>query len=279
MADLDRLLRADISEAAAEAVEPPDFAPIEHRGARRRRTHTMLKAATATAVIALVAAGGSLLRHENTSTPPTSPGPASPRYDAMPSGDGARDEPIAPGMYRVPTSQWSTADFTISFPEGWTVQYGNIYHHKPHDDLTLEAAVVDEVFVDACRNGAVAKAVGPRVQDLVTALRNQSGPVISRPVKTTLGGYPATRIDLRVPRALDLASCRLADDGVRGLQIWYNQPTDNYFVLFPGAIASVYILDVGDQQRQVFVTQNRSPRSPEARAELKAVLDSIRIER
>ena len=32
-------------------------------------------------------------------------------------------------------------------------------------------------------------------------------------------------------------------------------------------------------QRQVFVTQNRSPNSPEARADLQAVLDSIRIER
>ena len=79
MADLDRLLRADISETAAEAVDPPDFAPIEHRGAQRRRTHTMLKAAAATAAIALVAAGSSLLiRHENTSAPPTSPAPTEP---------------------------------------------------------------------------------------------------------------------------------------------------------------------------------------------------------
>lgn len=49
-------------------------------------------------------------------------------------------------------------------------------------------------------------------------------------------------------------------------------------VLFPGAVASVFILDVG-RERQVFVTQNRSPGSPEATAALEAVLDSIRIER
>jgi hypothetical protein len=75
-----------------------------------------------------------------------------------------------------------------------------------------------------------------------------------------------------------LQSCRSADDGARALQIWYSEPADNYFVLFPGAVASVYILDVGGE-RQVFVAQNRSPDSPEATMELEEVLDSIHIQR
>jgi hypothetical protein len=279
MADLDRLLRADISDAAAEAVEPPDFGPIEHRGAQRRRTHTMLMAAAAAVVIALVAAGSSfVIGSESTSPPPASPGPPSPTFGSLPSGDGAKDEPIEPGTYRVRSSPWSAVDFTIAFPAGWTVQYGNIYHREPDGDLTLEAAVVDELFTDACRGEGVPEPVGRRVQDLVRALRTQPGPVTGRPVHTRLGGYPATRVDLRVPKGLDLESCRLADDGGLGLQIWYSEPADNYFVLFPGAVASVYILDVGGQ-RQVFVAQNRSPDSPDARAELQSVLDSIRIER
>ena len=239
----------------------------------------MMMAAAAAVVIALVAAGSSLvIGRESTSLPPASPLPPSPTFGSMPSGDGAKDQAIEPGTYRIPSSAWSAADFTIAFPEGWTVQYGNIYHHEPGQDLTLEAAVVDEIFTDACRGDGVPEAVGPRVKDLITALRRQPGPATGRPVKTTLGGYPATRIDLRVPKGLDLESCRLADDGVLGLQIWYSASADNYFVLFPGTAASVYILDVGSR-RQVFVTQNRSPHSPEARADLQAVLDSIRIER
>jgi hypothetical protein len=95
---------------------------------------------------------------------------------------------------------------------------------------------------------------------------------------STLGGYPATRVDVWVPQGLDLESCRLAVDGVLGLQLWDSEPADNYFVLFAGAVASVHILDVGGR-RQVFVAQNRSPASPDARAKLKSVLDSIRIER
>jgi hypothetical protein len=279
MADLDRLLSADISHAAEEAVEPPDFAPVEHRAAQRRRTRTILTATAVTVVIALVAAGGSLLvDHVNTSTPPTSPGHSSPTFGAMPSGDGAKSQTIEPGSYRVSSSAWSALDYTIAFPAGWTVQYGHIYHQAPEGELlTVEPAVVDEIYTDACRTGGVPEAVGPRAQDLVTALRKQPGPVTGRPVQTTLGGYPATRLDLRIPTGLDLKSCRLANDNVRGLQIWYSAPTDNYFVLLPGAVASVYILDVGGQ-RQVFVAQNRAPNSPETRAELQRVLDSIRIE-
>ncbi len=278
MADLDRLLRADISRAASDAVEPPDFAPIERRGARRRRTRSLLMAAAA-AVVITVAAVGSLLvvDLESTSPPPASPGPPTTTVRSLPPGAGAADEPIDPGTYRVPSSAWSAVGFTIAFPEGWTVQYGNIYHYGKDEDVSLEAAVVDEVFTDSCRGELVPEAVGPRVQDLVAALRSQPGPVASPPVRTTLGGHPATRVDLRVPKDLDVESCRLADDGALGLQIWYSEPADNYFVLFAGAVASVYILDVGGE-RQVFVSQNRSPDSPEARAELQGVLDSIRVE-
>lgn len=278
MPDLDRLLRPDISSAAAETTQPPDFDAIVRRGSQRRRTSTMLVAAAVAVVIAAVAAGSTVVIGEQRTSPsPVTPDTPSPTLRTMPSGDGAMDETIQPGAYRIPSSSWSAADFTIAFPEGWSVQYGHIYHHEPDQELTLESAVVDEVFTDACRTEGVPQAVGPGVQDLVTALRGQQGSETSAPRQTTLGGYPATRVDVRVPTGLDLASCRSADDGFPGIQIWYSEPADNYFVLYAGAVASVYIIDVGGR-RQVFVAQNRSPGSAEARARLQTVLDSIRIQ-
>lgn len=136
--------------------------------------------------------------------------------------------------------------------------------------------MVDEIYTDACQGDAVPVEVGPRVDDLVDALLTQAGPVASGPVDATLGGHPATRIDLEVPQGLDLEACRLGDAGVLGLQIWYSMPADKYFVLLSDGIASVYILDVGGE-RQVFLTQHRSATSREDLAELQAVLDSIRI--
>ena len=157
MADLDRLLTADISHAAEDGVQPPDFAPIEHRGTQRRRTHTLLMAAAAAVVIALVAAGGSLVLGYESTSPPASPGTPSPTFGSMPTGDGAKDEAIEPGTYRIPSSKWSAVDFTIAFPKGWTVQYGHIYHSEPDAALTVEAAVIGEIFTDACRGEGVRK--------------------------------------------------------------------------------------------------------------------------
>jgi hypothetical protein len=204
------------------------------------------------------------------------PDPA-PTHLTMPAAEGDADVPIEPGTYRVPSSAWSAADFTVTFPEGWTVQYGHVFHQNDAGGETAEfyAIDLDEVFTDACRGEGVPQAVGPEVHDLVTALLAQDNSGATGAVPTSLGGHPGTRVDLTVPDGLDLRRCRLADDGVLGLQLWYSEAAEKYFVLQPRSRTSIYILDV-DGTRQVFLTQQHSP-TPEARAEVQAVLDSIRI--
>lgn len=210
------------------------------------------------------------------------PRPATSAALSLPGGEASDGThvPIEPGTYLVPRSAWSVAGFRVAFPEGWTVQYGHAFSRfadGPHE-LGFYAVVVDEVFADTCRGEGTTKAVGPRVEDLVAALlRQPGGAAVSRPVPTTLGGYPATRLDLRIPAGVDLTVCRLAKDQVAGLQVWYSEPADKYFVLLPGETATVYVVDV-DGQRQVFLAQLSEPRSDADRAELQTVLDSIRIE-
>ena len=199
-----------------------------------------------------------------TSVPPSS---------SIPAGTG----PIEPGTYRIPKSAWSDVDFTVTFPEGWTAQYGHAYHKHPDtdDELTFYSVVVDGIYADPCVNeGGALIEVGPTVDDLAEALLRQPGPMKSGPVDTTLGGYPAKRIDLTVPKGFDLSACNVK--GI-GLQIWYSPPADKYFVLLQSEIASVYILDVNGQ-RQVFLTGHSSAASQEDVRELQTVLDSIRIE-
>ena len=192
------------------------------------------------------------------------------------SGDGAH-VPIEPGTYVMPRSVWSVTDFTVTFPSGWTVQYGHVFgrHHDQDDEFGFYAVVVDEIYADAClgeRGGVVT--VGPRVLDLVDALLEQPGPAKRGPVDTDLGGYPAVRIDLRIPPRLEEKDCFIGPG--TGVQVWHSEPADKYFVLLPDAVAQVYIVDVGGE-RQVFLAQVGDPRSTRDRAELQAVLDSIRI--
>lgn len=193
---------------------------------------------------------------------------------SMPPGDA----PIEPGTYEIPSSAWSVTDFTVTFPEGWSVQYGHVFHkHQDQaDELGFYAVVVDEIFDDPCLGEGVPVTVGPGVDDLVTALQEQPGVEVSDPVDTTLGDHPATRVDLAVPADVDLETCRLFDDGVDGLQIWYSAPADKYLVLGAGSRTSVFILDV-EGERQVFLTQHNAPTSEDDLAELQMVLDSIRI--
>ena len=191
------------------------------------------------------------------------------------------DEPtyIEAGTYRMPSSAWSVVDYTVTFPVGWTVQYGHVFgkNADEEDELGWYSVVVDEIFTDACHGEGIATRVGPEVDDLVTALRRQKGSKVSRPMAATVGGVPATRVDLTVPRNLDLTDCRLAEDGIEGIQVWYAAAADKYLVVGPDSPVSVYVLEV-EGRRQVFLTQHRRLSSEGDLAQMQSVLDSIRIE-
>lgn len=185
--------------------------------------------------------------------------------------------PVDAGTYRIPASAWSVAPFEVTFGEGWTVQYGHVFHRQSDTPYELEfyAVVPDRIAADACEGveGGLME-IGPSVDDFATALLKQPGTEASRPVATTLGGHPAIRIDLAVPEGYDLTACSF---GKVGFQIWYSPPADKYFVLLRDNPTSVYIVDV-DGRRQVFIAGPVGPKTTKRDArELQAVLDSIRF--
>ena len=65
------------------------------------------------------------------STTPSSTLRSMPDGDA---GDGGALVPIEPGTYLMPSSAWSDADFTVTFPKGWTAQYGHVFGQHPDQD-------------------------------------------------------------------------------------------------------------------------------------------------
>jgi hypothetical protein len=201
-----------------------------------------------------------------------------PEWDPADEGEHVR---LESGTYLVPRSAWSVADFSVTLPEGWTVQYGHAFarHHDQPEEFGFYGVVVDKIFSDACAGeGGATTPVKPGVDALVTALVDQAGGAVkTTPVSTSLGGYPATRVDLRIPRRLDLERCQMAEYGFSGLQVWYSEAADKYFVLLPGDVARIYVVDVHGE-RQVFLAQVADPGADADRAELDGVLDSIRID-
>jgi hypothetical protein len=254
------------------------------------RTAVAVRATSVALFVVTLAACGD----DSSAAPEPQPSPTtSTTLPSIPLDDGP---PLEPGTYRVssegqydgpdaPPLLWSIVDYTITIPDGWNGHSG--HYLSKHEDAEVDGdesdivglypLLVDEIFADPCPGEAgPTVAVGPEVNDLIDALQAQPGPATSEPVETTIGGMPATRIDLEVPEGADLGSCHLADFGDPGLQIWFSDPSDKYFVLMPDQTASVYVVDV-DGERQVFLAGHGPNASDEDLRELRSMLDSIRI--
>jgi hypothetical protein len=206
---------------------------------------------------------------EPQSRPTTSP----PAQTALPVTD--EPTPIEPGRYRLPRDPWAVTDYSVTIPAGWTLQYGHVF--AKHPDTAAEygfyGVTVDEVFSHPCVGDSPTTPVAPGLEALVTALRTLHGPVLSDPVETTLGGRRAIRVDVATPKRW--TACPNLDDGV-GLRIWLSVPADKNLLVEPGTVKTLYLVEV-PTGRQVFVTGAAQQTPAAERAELPAVLDSIRI--
>ncbi len=209
--------------------------------------------------------------------PPTdrTPGPADQPTTTVAPTRSFPETDLEAGTYRIEPSESSVAGVTLTLPDGWEAPYGLPYaikHSEEDQELFFYFVTVDRIFSDPCV-GVEGGEIGPSVDDLVMALVEQPLTETSEPIDTTLGGLPATRIDLTVPAGFDTSEC----NALFGLQIWYSQSVDNYFVLLEDGTASVYVLDVNGE-RQVFLTQYRAATRAEDIAEMQAIIDSIKID-
>lgn len=292
--NLDDQLRAVLNQEADVRTAPsPDVRGMISGGQKRRRRRNAVWAGCGV-VAAVFAVGGmygvaelgnDVANSEDHGVVDQTPGP-----QALPiTDDGATA--IEAGTHLVPAGESQVAAYHVTVPADWHVQYGImlVKHPAPpspeaHPEIEggegmfLSPFVLDKVklFRDACHGGEKIGAAPSSVPELVSALRaQQSGPLTRDPVATTLGGLPATRIDLGFRTRADLSDCRIP--GM--LQVWRADPERNedYNVLLPNGSISVYVVEV-DGRSQGFLTQTLSETSDIDRAELQSILDSISFE-
>jgi hypothetical protein len=272
------VLREDADRAPFVGAMPEQVRPR----VRRRQAATIVTASLAAA--ALVAGSLFVVRSVDRSAtrPAITPSPqptqsSTPDTIVTETALPAANEPVAldAGTYLVAASGATLADYTVTVPEGWTGSSG--VELKKNEDTPQGMSVLpwaaDEIaiFEDACHGELGDPGPVPaNVAELVSALRAQrSGPIVGDPVATTLGGLPATRVDLDYPDRMARADCRI---GTGQLQVW-----DGYFVFFPNHTASLYIVDL-ENGSQVFVVDTADDVSAADRAELQAIVDSISFE-
>lgn len=166
--------------------------------------------------------------------------------------------------------------FIVTVPDGWESALGQSgilpeTGTEGPDGMALVFIMVNGLYSDPCHDNAAGEydvIVGPTVEDLAAALREQSAYEASAPTEVTLGGYTGLRMDLQLPSELDFATC---DDGQ--FWVWDAAP----YAQGPGNQWHLWILDV-EGARVVVLAEDFATTPPEDRAEMQEIIDSIEID-
>ena len=132
---------------------------------------------------------------------------------------------------------------------------------------------VTHVYRDACQTRSDLELTDGTLQGLVDALDAQLS-TDATITDVTIGGNPATRIDLAPSPGIEHAVCQTGDAGL--LQIWADPNETGFFALFPGARGIVHLLEI-DDELVVFIGVTGPEASASDRAELDAVIASTQF--
>ena len=197
--------------------------------------------------------------------------------------------PIEPGTYFIDPDLDPSTPLRVVYevPEGWSSWIGAAkFYEEGHVGVSI--TTVTNLVRHGCRDHSWADPpVGPSVNDLAAALADLAPfRVTSPPKDVTIYGYRGKHLELTVP---DLPVEGEGDDRrfigcVDGsLKSWVaaidaaEEGDAFYGYTGPGYREEFWILDV--EGTRLMIAAERSPGSPpEDLAELRAILDSIRIE-
>jgi hypothetical protein len=217
--------------------------------------------------------------------PPSDPSPTQTVRDIMEQPGFAA---LQPGMYFMDPDQDRSTPLRVVYEvpaEGWSQWFGAVkFAADEVGHVAVSITTVTNVVRHGCRDHSPADPpVGPTVDDLATALADLAPfRVTSPPSDVTNYGYRGKHLELTVPdlpvegepKDLRFIGCIDAD-----LYSWISPPNEGAFNGYTGPRyrEEFWILDV--EGTRLVIVAHRSHGSPrEDLAELRATLDSIRIE-
>jgi len=222
-------------------------------------------AAAIVAVIAVAAIGVALLRPGSTSgvgqVPTASPSPSI--LPSLPPEGGA----VAPGTHTL--GPGFPVRITFDVPAGWQgCSAGPVEQAACSQGSAPPTAVgfsiVDNVVADPCGTALKSPPVGPSVDDLVAAISGLHRFQATAAVDITLDGYRGKGFDVTAPAG---TSCQLLT--------WATADRTNG--VSAGEVNIVRIYDVGGVRVMVAGAYHADSGSPDGRALVEQVLDSVHI--
>ena len=233
-------------------------------------------------------------------TPASSPSPATPTPTASPSASGPLTEfpegPLPAGTYTLapftargegmchqppqPGCTETTADDTIQFtmttPDGWRAggPWVLFENNQPPSGAGIAFIRGAWLLTDPCKFGTPWIPVGPTVADFVDAVAEHPILDTTAPVDVDLAGYSGKYFELQVPA--DISMCETEPGNPSSGPI-YRPWEPGLYAQGPGHRWHQWVLDV-DGVRVVVQSFDYAGTSAQRRAELQAIVDSIKIE-
>jgi hypothetical protein len=189
--------------------------------------------------------------------------------------DGANDRVLDAGTYVSTPFPADPMRFTLTFPAGWRAFTDFAFlpaaegSSEAPDGMAFGFSQIDGLYSDPCfASGAGDVEVGTTVDELVGAFAEQTAYGVTAPTDVTIAGYAGKRVDLTLPSDLGTSTC-----GYEDFVPWPGSP----YSQGPGNLWHLSILDVAGT-RVVVMTNDFEGTPAQDRAEMQAILDSLRIE-
>ena len=248
-----------------------------------KMTSTVKIAVAAAAVVVVGVVGFTRLPDSSLPGVGAAPTPAPTATPAPTHSPGASPIPylptsgvIEPGRYRLVNRAMTGMSLSIEVPAGWTREASDLIV-KDYGSLDSEAGAafafwpISGTYLDPCSDHTLVRPTpGPGIDALAEALANQPGTEAAPPTAVTVDGYPAKVVEVTV--TADIEPC-----GTDGFWLWAMPDFDRRYVQGNDEMNRMYIVDV-DGERLTFNGRFPAATTPEDRAELEAIIDSIQIE-
>ena len=180
------------------------------------------------------------------------------------------------GGYRSIAADTFPIRMSIVAPPEWSGHIGGpnaVWLGPVKGDDVVSFQRFDKVFTDPCHPepGALVPAIGPAASDLVDRIVTRPGLAPTTKTVTTVGGLPATLLELRLNGSTTLGDC------TNGKYELWELPLGAVNELRPGMSERVWVMDV-EGQRLVVLAIDAGGASQAQQQAIQQLLDSIRFE-
>ena len=165
------------------------------------------------------------------------------------------------------------ARISVQLPAGWTEEGGWALlksDPSPLAGMGLMFASPENMFSEPCLGARklMDPPLGPTVDDLVTGLSQIPGTTAAEPVSGTVAGLPARVVDFTIPADSRCGNVRF--------YLWEDDPGGFTWAQGNDEVSRTRVFEI-DGQRVLLRTLTWRGTTPEAEAELQAIVDSVRI--